>query len=219
MNGQLKIVGAGKSFGRREVFSDISFECQSGEIVGIFGRNGTGKSTLLKMIFGTMKADTMQLFHDDIEISAKDVIPKKLIGYLPQQSFLPKDVRVRDIIPFFYPTGEIQDKIFYSPNVVTFESGKIGSLSLGQLRYLELLLIANLQHPFLLLDEPFSMIEPLYKDSIKHILLDVKSTKGIILTDHYYDDVLQITDRNFLMKDSRMFEINGKDELQANDYL
>ena len=90
---------------------------------------------------------------------------------------------------------------------------------MGQLRYLELLIIGNLEHQFLMLDEPFSMIEPLYKDVIKELLLKLKETKGIILTDHYYDDVLQVTDRNFILKDAIKIEIKNREDLYKFEYL
>ena len=92
-------------------------------------------------------------------------------------------------------------------------------MSLGELRYLELLIVGNLNHSFLLLDEPFSMIEPLYKDVIKDLLLQLKQTKGIILTDHYYRDVLQVTNRNFVIKNGEKFEILTKADFVKYDYL
>ena len=70
-----------------------------------------------------------------------------------------------------------------------------------------------------MLDEPFSMIEPIYKDVIKSLLLELKKTKGIILTDHYYNDVLQITDKNFVIKDSEIIEIIDKSDLVKYEYL
>src|SRR5690606_33697155 len=152
-------------------------------------------------------------------ISQKDVIKSKRIGYLPQDSFLPKERKVREIIPLFFPNGDDQDKIFYSTQVSSFEKLKVGKLSLGQLRYLELLIIGNLNHQFLMLDEPFSMIEPIYKDVIKGLLLEIKKSKGIILTDHYYNDVLEITDKNFVIKDAKKIEIKDKNDLVRYEYL
>jgi ABC-type lipopolysaccharide export system ATPase subunit len=138
---------------------------------------------------------------------------------LPQDTFLPKEQKVRDVIPLFFPKGADQEKIFYAPKVSSFETVKVGKLSMGELRYLELLILAHLNHPFLMLDEPFSMIEPLYKDVIKNLLLKIKETKGIILTDHYYEDVLQITTKNFVIKDTEMIEIHSKSDLVQYEYL
>jgi len=215
----LEITDLNKSYGKKTILKNIGLECKTGEIIGIFGRNGTGKSTLLKLIFGTVKADTILIKINSEIISQKAIIPSKKIAYLPQDTFLPKEQKVREIIPFFFPNGDDQDKIFYSPQVSSFEKIKVGKLSLGQLRYLELLIIGNLNHPFLMLDEPFSMIEPIYKDVIKNLLLRLKESKGIILTDHYYNDVLEITNKNFVLKDTEKIEIMGKNDLVKYEYL
>ncbi|GAA3560506.1 ATP-binding cassette domain-containing protein [Snuella lapsa] len=215
----LKVTNINKSYGKNTVLKNVELDCKIGEIIGIFGRNGTGKSTLLKLIFGTVKADAILIKINSDNFLQKEIIPSKKIGYLPQDSFLPKERKVREIIPIFFPNGDDQDAVFYAPRVSSFEKTKVGKLSLGQLRYLELLIIGNLDHPFLLLDEPFSMIEPIYKDVIKDLLLKLKKSKGIILTDHYYDDVLDITDKNFVIKDAEKIEIIDKDDLIKHEYL
>ena len=215
----LKVTDVNKSYGKKAILKNINLDCKVGEIIGIFGRNGTGKSTLLKLIFGTVKADSILIKINSEIISQKAIIPSKRIGYLPQDTFLPKERKVREIIPFFFPKGDDQDKVFYSPQVSSFEKIKIGKLSLGQLRYLELLIIGNLNHQFLMLDEPFSMIEPIYKDVIKSLLLKLKKSKGIILTDHYYNDVLEITDENFVIKDSEIIKVADKSDLVKYEYL
>jgi ABC-type multidrug transport system ATPase subunit len=215
----LKVTDLNKSYGKKPILRNINLDCKVGEIIGIFGRNGTGKSTLLKLIFGTVKADSILIKINSEIISQKNIIQSKRIGYLPQDTFLPKERKVREIIPLFFPNGDDQNKIFYSPQVSSFEKIKVGKLSLGQLRYLELLIIGNLNHKFLMLDEPFSMIEPIYKDVIKSLLIELKKSKGIILTDHYYNDVLEITDKNFVIKDTEKIEILDKDDLVKYEYL
>lgn len=216
---RLEITELSKSFGKKKVLDNVSFTCTTGEIVGIFGRNGSGKSTLLKLLFGTLKADSGVISVNSEIIKPGEIITSKKIAYLPQDTFLPKGRKVREIIPLFYTSGEEQDKIFYAPGVAKFENLKVGNLSLGQLRYFEILLLGNLGHPFLMLDEPFSMIEPLYKDTIKNLLVALKETKGILITDHYYNDVLEVTDSNFLIKEGRKIKIEGKTDLVKEEYL
>ncbi|SHI30569.1 ABC-type multidrug transport system, ATPase component [Mesonia phycicola] len=215
----LDIANLNKSYGKKTVLNNIKFSCQTGEIIGIFGRNGSGKSTLFKIIFGVTKADSIQLKINSNILPQKEVIASKKIGYLPQDSFLPKELKVRDVIPLFFSSEEQQDKVFYAPQVYSFDNVRVGELSLGQLRYLELLIFGNLNHPFILLDEPFSMIEPLYKEVIKEFLQEIKKTKGIILTDHYYNDVLGVTNRNFVLKDATLISINNKKDLEKFNYL
>lgn len=216
---RLEIKKAEKSFGSKEVLKDVSFSCNTGEIVGIFGSNGSGKSTLLKAIFGTVAADAIELEIDGKSLPAKEIIPAGLVSYLPQENFLPKEMKVRDVIPLFFPKGEDQDKIFYSAGVSAFDRTEVGKLSSGELRYLEILLLVHLQHPFMMLDEPFTMVEPLYKIAIQELLRSFRGSKGFILTDHYYLDVLEISTRNFVLTEGKMLEIHDPEDLITHQYV
>ena len=216
---KLAINGVTKSFGNNTVLSSIDFECQIGEIVGLLGRNGSGKTTLLKILFGTLKADTIDVQLNSMPFDPKKNISNREIAYLPQDNFLPKDLKVKNIIPMYYQDGEKQNRIFYDQRIAKIENNRINTLSYGELRYLEILLVLRLPHRFILLDEPFSMIEPLYQDAIKDLLLIIKKDKGIILSDHYYYDVLQITDRNILIKNGQTYPISNKSDLVDNGYL
>jgi len=208
-----------KRFKKRIVLSDISLRIKTGEILGIFGRNGCGKTTLLKILFGTLPSDDENILIDDECFNSSRNIELMNISYLPQNSFLPKDLKVRDVIPIYYKDGDAQDKIFYDPRIAKFERQKIGTLSVGDSRYFEIVLISRLPHPFLLLDEPFSMVEPLYQDSIKEFLVQLKKEKGILITDHYYRNVLEVSDRKMLLKDGKAIEIENKIDLFKNEYL
>lgn len=216
---QLDISKLSHSFGKIQVLNGISFSFKTGEIIGLFGRNGSGKSTLLKAIMGIIRIDAVSLALDGVKVKTSEVIPKKMTGYLPQDSFLPKELKVRDVIPLIFPEGEAQDRIFYSSGVAAFENKKVGKLSAGQLKYLELLLLAHLPHPFLLLDEPFSMVEPQYIEKIKELLLSLKATKGILVTDHYYRDVLEIATRNFILKNGKLHKVEKEEDLATHEYL
>jgi ABC-type multidrug transport system ATPase subunit len=216
---KLMVYDIAKSFGNRHILTDIHFECRTGEIVGIFGRNGSGKSTLLKILFGTVPANSVKVAINGNIVDVRKTIARQQMAYLPQEGFLPKDILVREVIALYFSDGAKQNRIFYAPRIADIEKKRIGKLSHGELRYLEILLISHQEHPFLLMDEPFSMIEPLYKDIIKDLLLHLKDRKGIIITDHYYSDVLQITDKNIFIKNGVSYEIGGKEDLAKYGYI
>lgn len=208
-----------KKFNKKNILSDISLRIKTGEILGIFGRNGCGKSTLLKILFGTLSADDEDILIDNEYFNPSGNIERMKISYLPQDSFLPKDLKVRDVIPIYYKDADSQDKIFYDPRIAKIERQKIGTLSLGERRYFEILLISRLPHQFLLLDEPFSMIEPLYQDFIKELLFKLKQEKGIVITDHYYRNVLEVSDRKMCIKDGKAIEFELETDLIKIGYL
>lgn len=216
---RLEVMEVNKTFGKKQILNRVSCSCKTGEIIGLFGRNGSGKSTFLRGIMGTLRMDSITIYINGENIQASEIFPKQLIAFLPQDSFLPKEMRVRDVIPLMFPDGDEQDKIFHSDGVAAFDSKRIGKLSAGQLKYLELLLLAQLPQPFLLLDEPFSMLEPMYIEKARELLLSLKATKGLLITDHYYREVLEIADRSLVLNAGSAFEVKTEQDLARHEYL
>lgn len=214
----LKLSKAEKSFGKKTVLQQVSFELKTGEILGLFGSNGSGKSTLLKMLFGVQKG-TIDFSLYGEKTKASEVIESELIAYVPQHPFLPESAKVRDIIPMYFSEAAQQDKIFYDPTIAAFDHNRIRELSQGQRKYFETILVGNLDHPILMLDEPFSMLEPLQIEALKKFLLQKKKEKGILITDHYYSEVLDISDINIVLKDGIGYPISSRDELVQFEYL
>lgn len=223
---EMVVNAVSKNFNGRTILNNVDFRLKRNEILGIFGRNGTGKSTLLKLLYGTMNADVLSM-----EINGKTfngshrklgdnaIIKNQLIGYLPQFSFLPASMRVWNVIPLFHPAGEAQDRIFNAPRLGSFSKKKVGELSIGERRYLEIQLVGNLDHPFLFLDEPFSMVEPLYAEVISQLILDLKPKKGIIITDHYYKNVWDVATAKKVLTHGRLHDANEMQDLVDLGYL
>ena len=216
---KLRLIQVSKSFGRRQVLESVCFALAQGEILGVFGANGCGKSTLLKILFGTLRADRIQLMLNGLELDPKTNISAQHIAYLPQDPFLPKHKKVRDVIPLFFESGTDQDRVFRAAFIEKIAARKVGTLSLGERRYLEVLLIAHLPHPFVMMDEPFSMVEPLYKDKLKKLFIHMKASKGLILTDHYYQDVLAVMDKGLVITDGIGRSCDTEEALLKSGYL
>lgn len=217
MRHQLSVNAIAHCFGRRKILEDISLECLTGEVVGLFGRNGCGKSTLLNILFGAVKPLSGTVRLDGAPLLSN--ITGKHVGYSHQEIFLPHDITVRNLIPLYFPSGEDQNKIFYSPGIHAMETTKVGNLSLGEQRYLQFLLIICLPHPFILLDEPFSMVEPVFREIIKEKIRERQAVKGFIITDHYYRDVLDIATQKLLMQSGKLLPVNDEYDLSAAGYL
>jgi ABC-type multidrug transport system ATPase subunit len=206
------------SFGNKMIFANTGIECKTGEIAGIFGRNGTGKSTLFKILFGTLKADKKEIYFDD-QLFAPELQVSPFIGYHTQEIMLPQNVHVENIISMYVHDQNKRDKIYYAQGVGDFKNKKIRHLSLGQKRYFQFLLLLSLNHNFILLDEPFAMIEPIYKDLIKKMIVEYKSFKGFLIADHYYIDVLEIANKLSLIKDGKIIPIVNNEDLIRLGYL
>ncbi len=93
-----KLHSAAISFGEKEVLTEVSFSLNTGEVMGIFGKNGCGKSTLLKMIFGTLQNGSIEISINGKNFKPSRNISSKQVAYLPQHSFLAKNIKVRDVI-------------------------------------------------------------------------------------------------------------------------
>lgn len=214
---KLLVKGVKKRFGTMKVLEEVGFTCTTGEVLAIFGRNGTGKSTLLRILFGILKPDYSDIYVNNRPLS--DLHRNHIFGFHHQQVFLPKHLTVRNLIPLYFPDGDDQSKLFYDPYINKIERQKVGELSIGDQRYLQFLLMINSSQPFLLLDEPFSMTGPRLTEIIKEKIIEKKHEKAFIVTDHFYKDVLEIADRVKMLKNGVMISIAEKQELVTHGYL
>ena len=218
MHSILEIDSIIKSFGLRKILSDVYLECQTGEIIGILGRNGCGKSTLLKIIFGTLPAEDKTIRING-KIYAYPYRTKNLIAYLPQYNFLPENITLKQIINIYIANSENRETIINDDRINKHINKKTTELSGGELRYFEILLLVNLNVKFILLDEPFSGIEPIYKARIKELLHRYHSKKGFIITDHDYENIIEVSDQINLITDGKLREIQNTEQLETYNYL
>ncbi|NJK95827.1 MAG: ATP-binding cassette domain-containing protein [Bacteroidales bacterium] len=206
------------SFGNNQILADIWLKCETGDVIGILGRNGTGKSTLLKIIFGTLRA-----YNSGIRINGvKYDCPYKhkgLVAYLPQHRFLPKHTSLRRIVNRFVPDRTSQEEILNNEHLRQHLSKNPGELSGGELRYFELLLLLNSGAQFLLLDEPFSGLEPIYRERVKELILNNKHNHGFIITDHDYHSILDVSTSVRLIFNSALKRIDHLEQLEAYNYV
>ena len=211
MSNLLEVDSIRKSFGDNQVLTDIALKCQPGDIIGLLGRNGTGKSTLLKIIFGTLFTDYKFIRIND-EVLTQPFKSKNLIAYLPQDNFLPKNITVNKVVEIY--SEDFNQKEFLDDEVLSKVGGtKIGNLSGGESRYLEVKLLLNLDSIFVLLDEPFNGISPLLVELISTMILTKASKKGIILTDHDYRNVLDVANKFYLLFDGGLKSVKSKQDL------
>lgn len=206
-----------KNFGTLRVLSDIFISCKSGEIVGLVGRNGSGKSTLLKIIFGSLEADQKFVKANESQIvTLADGI--KHIKYLPQDNFLPENNRINKLLELFDGSLNLNE-LYSDPLVSGLLNRKPSQLSGGEKRLVEILIILYSRARYLLLDEPFNGVAPIHKERIKELIKEKARNKGIIITDHDYRNVLDVSDRIVMIFDGGTLNIKDSKELEFWGYM
>lgn len=206
-----------KSFDEKKILRDIYISCETGKVVGLLGRNGSGKSTLLKIIFGTEKGDSQFIRVDD-QVLQNQTDRKGKIAYLPQHFFLPKGIKIKNLIPLFC-NRENSDKLFELNLIKPFLNETSRNLSGGEKKIVEVLLIIYSDSKFVLLDEPFNGLSPKITTEIQNIIKEQSKHRGIIISDHRYQEVLDISDDIYLLSDSYLKQIKDLKELQQYNYL
>ncbi|MBD1392030.1 ATP-binding cassette domain-containing protein [Mucilaginibacter glaciei] len=212
----LKVDSVQLEFDGRSILQDVSLNCTQGEVVGILGRNGCGKSSLLRIIFGTLKAAYKYVSIDDQYIHKG--YHNNHIAYLPQQSYLPKNIRISELAKML-----VDDRSWaeFSGLDIYRQHGhkKPDQLSGGELRQLEMLMIIYSRADFILLDEPFTHISPIQADEFKPIIKTCARHKGIIVTDHQYYNILDVSDRIIMITNGATKPIADRSELITYGYL
>lgn len=217
MHSILEIDSVRKEYSGRVILSDIYLKCKTGDIIGLFGRNGTGKSTLLKIVFGIEEADNKFVKVDD-EVLGIQSKASQDVSYLSQDTFLPNHLTVLQLVRL--SLNKIGFIDFENDRILRpLWNQKISLLSGGELRYLEIKLLLNLPSKFVLLDEPFNGLSPLLIEHIIEMIKLFSKSKGIIMTDHNYREVLSVSNRFFLLSDGCLKEINGEEDLVKKGYL
>jgi len=197
--------------------SDIYLRCETGDVLGIFGRNGSGKSMLLKIIFGKENADNKFIRINNQLFKTAYKKPDTIV-YLPQNSFLPKNLSVKKILNLYFDRETVA-AILEDEFLETMYLSKISELSGGELRYLELKLLLKSTAKFVLLDEPLNALSPILREKIIRLIAIEKASKGIIITDHDFSNLSSITTQNYLMNNGTLKKITGVEDLVLWNYL
>ena len=208
-----------KSYNHRVVVKEVDIEVRSGEIIGLLGRNGAGKTTTFQMIVGLIKPDRGKIFLDKQDIS-KYTSPDRAtagITYLPQEHsvFLKASVMnnlmlILELQPLEKKEQEeIARKLLQELGLTDISRQLAYSLSGGERRRLEICRSLVLKPKFLLLDEPFTGIDPLTIVELQKIMTRLKNKGiGIVISDHNVRDTLKISDRAYII-DSGELLIEG----------
>jgi lipopolysaccharide export system ATP-binding protein len=220
--------GIGKSYKGRQVVRNVDLMISRGEVVGLLGPNGAGKTTIFYIIVGLVAPDGGHVLVDETEITG---VPMYLrarnfgISYLPQEPSVFRKLTVEENIlavleaqPMDTPERIVRtERLIHQLNLGHIRTTRGYALSGGERRRVEIARSLCIQPSFILLDEPFSGIDPIAVLELQKIIFDLKASGiGVLITDHNVRETLSVTDRAYIIAEGRIFRSGTPHEL-GND--
>ena len=224
---KLQAVELSKSYRGRKVVDDVELEIGQGEIVGLLGPNGAGKTTTFYILVGLARPDSGRVLLNGDEITDLPMYlrARSGISYLPQEPSvfrqLTSEENLLAVLETLPLTTEQQrdrlEELLVQMGLETVRQSKAYTLSGGERRRLEIARSLTLQPSFILLDEPFSGIDPLTVKDLQEIIRDFsRSGIGVLITDHNVRETLKVTDRAYIVNHGKIFRTGRPEEL-SND--
>jgi ABC-type lipopolysaccharide export system ATPase subunit len=203
-------------FDSKRVLQDVYMKSETGKVTGLLGRNGAGKSCLMKIIFGELVTNDKSIRLNGNAINNEYRCPGD-IRYLPQGRFIPKYLIIKRIFDDF----ELDYSEFTNefPEFEKFYKAKFKNLSGGEQRIIEIYAILASKTKFCMLDEPFSHVMPVHVDAIKKLILKEKKNKGIIITDHLYKHIIDICDNLYVINNGKTYLTKSIQNLVTLGYV
>jgi lipopolysaccharide export system ATP-binding protein len=215
----------GKSYGGRQVVRGVSLEIRQGEVVGLLGPNGAGKTTSFYMIVGLVRPDSGRILTDGVDITRTPMYLRArehCISYLPQEPSIFRKLNVEENILAVLETQQLSWEVRRKKAEDLIAQLALGhvrktqgyALSGGERRRVEIARCLAIDPAFILLDEPFSGIDPIAVLELQQIIHDLKASGiGILITDHNVRETLSVTDRAYIINEGRIFRAGTPGEL------
>jgi lipopolysaccharide export system ATP-binding protein len=220
----LETIEISKSYRGRRVVDDVSVHVNLGEIVGLLGPNGAGKTTSFYMIVGLISPDSGKVVLDGVDLTGMPMFQRAQhgISYLPQEASVFRKLTVEENLMAILQTRRMtntqrrdkRDHLIDQMGLGTVRRSKGFVLSGGERRRVEIARSLAIDPSFLLLDEPFSGIDPIQVLELQRIILDLKRDGlGILVTDHNVRETLSVTDRAYIINAGKIFRTGSPDML------
>jgi ABC-2 type transport system ATP-binding protein len=209
MSEVLKVRNLAKSFGRKPVFEDLSLTLEKGKVYGLLGRNGEGKTTLIRIIMGVIPADRGEIFYDGKIIRFGDAAYKKEIGYIPEDPFFFGDMKIEELLGFnaaFYPQWDNRKAEDYLRMFTLDRRAKVKTLSRGMKLKLEFLVSLAARPELLILDDPTSGIDVATRhDFLRDIIRELADAGTTILfSTHMVHELGRIVEHLIILHGGRL---------------
>lgn len=212
----LEIDNVELNFSARKILNGVYLKGETDVVIGILGSNGSGKSCLLQILFGSLQPK-YKLIRVDQKPILKPLFKTGKVKFLPQFSFIPNTIHIIKVFNLY--------KVDWEPFIDDFSAferhkhSKMKNLSGGEKRVIEIYITLKSQSQIVLLDEPFSHLSPIYIEKITDLIKREKSKKIIIITDHMYRHILDVSDEIYLLTKGNTKLMRDVKELENYNYL
>ena len=224
----LKIHGLRKSYQKRVVIRDVSISLQRGEVVGLLGPNGSGKTTTFYAVAGLVSADGGKVSIDGDDITALPMYRRARmgIGYLPQEMSIFRGLNVEQNIEAIldiaigdrHKRRERLEELLAEFSIEHLRRTPAIALSGGERRRVEIARCLAANPKYLLLDEPFAGVDPIAVGEIRQLVTDLKSRGiGVLITDHNVRETLELVDRVYILHDGKVLTSGNPEDVVQND--
>lgn len=209
--------GVYKKYGDKEVFKDLNINISKGKIVGLLGPNGSGKTTMIKMINGLTQWDKGKVKINGLKPSVKT---KEIISYLPDRNHLNEDMRVKEVLKFFsdfYKDFDIKKAKNMIENLNIDINEKIKSMSKGTKEKVALILVMSRNAKLYILDEPIGGVDPASRAYIiKTILKNYNEDSTLLISTHLINEIENICDEVIIISNGKIILKGEVDDIREN---
>lgn len=218
MNELVKCSNICKSYGKKEVLNDINITIPRGKIIGLLGRNGMGKTTLIKLINGLLTPTSGEILIDGEHVGIKS---KKVISYLPERTYLDKSMTVGEVLKFFeefYDNFSMEKALKLLDDLKLNRADRISKMSKGMQEKLQLILVMSREADLYILDEPLGGIDPATRDYILDtILTNFKEGSSVLISTHLISDIERILDEVIFIDSGKIVLMSDTDTLRTKE--
>ncbi len=209
-----------KEFDNKQILKDINLKIPRGKIIGLLGKNGTGKSTLIKLINDLLTPTSGEILINGEKPGVKS---KEIISYLPERTYLDKEMTIKQVIKYFeefYKNFDTQKAIKLLKDLNLDINTKISKMSKGMQEKLQLILVMSRNAELYVLDEPLGGVDPATRDYILDtILSNFSEGASVIISTHLISDIERILDEVIFIDNGEIILTSSADELRKKEKL
>ena len=214
----LQIKDLYKSYDEKHVIKGVSFNVLEGKIVGLLGKNGSGKTTIIKMINDLLTIDKGEILVDGKKIGPET---KAIVSYLPERSYLDKSNKIYQTLNFFkdfYQDFDINKAEKLLAELELDKNLKLSKMSKGMLEKLSRVLTMSRRAKLYVLDEPLGGVDPSTRDKIlKTIMSNFDENSSLLITTHLVSDVEKILDEVIIIDGGKVVLSGNADEIRERE--